>query len=380
MSDKKDIFDYLRNRQKAAEIEAKVNGVNLWVLLGAMGVIAWQLTGRIDFEFRSHSELVLRALLASEALYLFGWVCSSVGSVRAELRYSSWRAREIESPLLILVEGAWILLPPALFIMLIGGGKSVYLLVAFGLILVGMSVAAIWSRLMMREGPAEERFPKPEFEQTARSDAIGFLVVAACHVFVAAVQLQALCALAAPSIELVKSTVLVAAFYLLVLMAIRRHRSSQKIRWTYELETDLLVGSLSPEAAVRRIEHRALGPKLEDVMNRFFEGLDLKIAEFDALMKECEQKIALSVNAIPQEYKLERSGRVQDVTAATKQKLDELTLDIGQFVDYLEKLSLKKSDPRVKAVIKNLVMQGKAYNKRIRESHSRLQSLINRHS
>ena len=32
MADKKEIFDYLRNRQKAAEIEAKVNGVNLWVL------------------------------------------------------------------------------------------------------------------------------------------------------------------------------------------------------------------------------------------------------------------------------------------------------------------------------------------------------------
>lgn len=372
---KKDIFDYLRNRQKAAEIEAKVNGVNLWVLLGAIGVVTWQLVGNFALDQLNQRELILRALLISDALYLFGWVCGSVGSIRPELRYVGWRAREVESPLLIVMEGTWILLPPLLFIILFDGDRGAAILAVYGFLIVFIGAAAIWSRLMSKSS-IEERFPKPEFGQTARSETVGFLAVGASHMYVVATEVQALWALPAPSVELLKSVMLIAALYLLILVAIRRHRSSQGIQWTYELETDLLIGSLSPEAALRRIEIRALGPKLEDVMNRFFEDLDAKFADFDAFMDESEKNAAASLTDVPHNFKFERLGRIQEVVDAARQKIKDLTTDVGQFVEYLEKLVEKKSDARVRVAIQSLTAQGKAYNQRIRSSLERLETLV----
>jgi hypothetical protein len=60
MADKKEVLDYLRNQQKAAEIEAKMNGVNIWVLLGAIAVVAWQLTAGSVARLWNEPELVLR--------------------------------------------------------------------------------------------------------------------------------------------------------------------------------------------------------------------------------------------------------------------------------------------------------------------------------
>lgn len=47
MADRKELLDYLRNQQKAAEIDSKVNGVNIWVLIGAIGVVGWQLMSEL---------------------------------------------------------------------------------------------------------------------------------------------------------------------------------------------------------------------------------------------------------------------------------------------------------------------------------------------
>jgi hypothetical protein len=109
MADKKEIFDYLRNRQKAAEIEAKVNGVNLWVLLGAIAVVTWQLIGSVGTGMWDRPELILRMLLCAEALYMLTWLAWSVRRGREEVRYSVWTPTEIRSPLLALLIGTLLL-------------------------------------------------------------------------------------------------------------------------------------------------------------------------------------------------------------------------------------------------------------------------------
>lgn len=284
MAEKKEIFDYLRNRQKAAEIEAKVNGINLWVLAGAISIIAWQLLGSLEQTFWSQPEAILRTLLCTEGLYIL----SSWGSVhrrQQEVRYSQTKLADIESPFLVLLHGTSLLLPPLLSLIYVGKTLGSIILGLFGLVIVITSIMAIGSRLFYLRAKTE-KFPKPDFEPTTRGEMI--FVILSGVAFSMAVLEQIKFGWehrGIMSVTFAKQLALLAALYLLALLIVIRKLRSNRIAWTYELETELLLGSITAEVAARRIEHRALGPRLQDVMDRFFDDLDCRVKILGSLFE-----------------------------------------------------------------------------------------------
>lgn len=376
MTDRKEVFDYLRNRQKAAEIEAKVNGINLWVLIGAIAVVSWQLLASIGSSLWDHSELVIRAILCAEALYMFRLLGNNSRRARGEIRYSQWRFTDIESPFLRLFEGALYLLPPLIAWRFLGLGWSVITLGLFGLIFFGFSVAAISSHLFNIDAVGE-KFPKPDFGLTTRADILSDLFFGAA--FALSILEQGRFAWEHQetfTMELAKQVALLSALYLLIVVTVQRKLQSNGIAWTYELETEVLLGSVSVEVAIRRIEHRGLGPRLQDVMDRFFDDLDRRFVELNTLFSECSQKLE-SVKDVPLQYGAERAARVQGATQMVSAHIAGLAHDCAEFGRYLEKLD-QKNVGALKATLAPHLLSLKArhesYLERLQEAKAKLKS------
>jgi hypothetical protein len=340
MADKKEVFDYLRNKQKAAEIEAKVNGINLWVLLGAIAVVTWQLFGSVGTDMWGRPELIVPVLLCAEACHMLSWFVGGARHTRGDVRYSQWTYAEMESPFLMLLLGTLLLLPPIFSLAFFGKSWGAAVLCLFGLTLVGMSITAIGSRLLNLEMNTE-KFPKPDFVLTTRADTLNSVCLGIA--FSLAILEQGMFAWehrGAMSAELAKQLILLAVLYLLLLVTVLRKLHCNRIAWTYELETELLLGVVSTEVAARRIEHRGLGPRLQDVMDRFFDDMDLRISELDSLFDQCRSKLE-SVKEVPPEYSAERASRIREATLDVCAHIGALSSDCTEFGSYLKRLAEK---------------------------------------
>jgi len=378
MADKQEIFDYLRNRQKAAEIEAKVNGINLWVLFGAMAVVTWQLLGSIGGDFLNNPELILRTLLCTEAIYMFSFLGETARRTREDIRYSHWGPADIESPFLILLQGTLLLLPPLLSLVLIGRSWSSAILGIFGLIFVGLSVAAIGSRLLQVEGRTE-KFPKPTFELTTRADAVGNIVMGIALSLAALEQgMFARDHHEMFTIELARQLTLLAALYLLFMVTVQRKHRSNSTAWTYELETELLLDAVSAEVAARRIEHRGLGRRLQDVMDRFFDDMDARFIELDSLFDQSRSQLD-SAKEVPAEYGAERAARTKEATRHLSVHIDTLTRDCDEFRNYLKKIAEKNLATEKSILAPHLISlnaRHATYAERLRRAETELKNLM----
>lgn len=379
MAEKKEVLDYLRNLQKAAEIEAKINGVNIWVLLGAMAVVAWQLAGTSGTSrVWSDLEFLLRTLVAAEALHMLSWLIGRSGADREEIRYSRSNFVEIDSPFLVLLKGVLLLLPPAGLIMEAGKSVGTITLCLLAVAFVGLSVAAI-AKPFLPALVSKEKFPKPDFGLTKRADAATDLFFAA--LFVAALTEQVLfvkASFAQFGMEDARHAVLIATLYMLLLIAISRRLQTNGIEWTYELETEVVIGAITPEVAVRRIESRRLGPRLQDVVDRFFDDLDRRLSGLDSMLVECKQKIE-EAKQVPQEYPAERAARTKSASDGVATQLEELSADCREFGEYLKKLEQKAAGGRKAAlepVLASLKVRHEAYDDRIRTAKLEFKRLL----
>jgi hypothetical protein len=97
MIDRKEVFDYLRNKQKSAEIEAKVNGINLWVILAAVAIVLWQLVESIGSNLWSHYPLIFRALICAEAMCWLVWMGDGIALTGDDIRYTQAGVYELDS-------------------------------------------------------------------------------------------------------------------------------------------------------------------------------------------------------------------------------------------------------------------------------------------
>jgi hypothetical protein len=374
MADKKEVVDYLRNRQKAAEIEAKVNGINLWVLLGAIGLVCWQLSELLNSSIWAKHEIVLRVLLCSQTAYLFFSFCSPSRGTRDELRFSTWHF-STSGPLLMLVEGVILVLPAAMFFVFVEKASSALVLLAFGVIYVAFTLQTIVEQV--RGEKAAERFPRSPFGSSSSRQAAAELVFGGVFLIVFASQAWAL--LNRPPVPVLefKTFALVGVLYMLSHIAIARKRHSGAIQWTYDLETDLIVGAQSPEEALRHIEHRALGPRFQDIVESFFEGLDQKFDEFDNSLDSGLGKLKDELINIPSQYAVERSARVKSATEKPNSLLAHCDSEIAEFTKYLNGLLARRgSDKRVAQVIGSLVEKKKTYIDRLKASRRQLESAI----
>lgn len=377
MAEKKEILDYLRNRQKAAEIEAKVNGINLWVLLGAIAIVSWQLIPSVQTDILNHQELVLRTLLVAEAIYLSSLCLSPTTAISEEVRYRSQSSLETGSALLGIVIGIIFLLPPALYLLIVGRSFSVLPAGLFGLAFIIFGTFSIVKQTI--SGRTEvARLPKPEFNPTRRSDIIGTLIVGLLFMLSIVEQSFAISRqITSISSEVLKSLALIAALYLLVLTALQRLLRSSSLLWTYELETDLLLDAISPQIALRRIEHRSLGPKLRDVMDTFFDDLDKIFIELEALSTDCSAKLK-EVPGIPSQYTAERTARIADAIKEPRLRIEEILnecRELSNYLDKLEKLQPGRKRSAVIALLPSLRNRHKQYKGRADKAKSELEAM-----
>ena len=378
MADKKEVLDYLRNQQKAAEIEAKVNGINLWVLLGAIGVIAWQLAGSPGNELWSSRELLLRTLVLAVAIYSIVWVVASPSEARDEVRFSRMEFDELDIPFVVLLKGLLLACPPVLLWMTAGYSIGVVGLSMVGIIFTAVGAAAVIRPFVPKE-KSEGRFPKPNFGLTRKADTLFNLVLAAICIATVLEQVQAF--RAAPGLWNVgfgREVALLATLYILICLAFRRRLQGESIGWTYHLETELVLGSMSPEVALRRIENRRLGPRLQDVMDRFFDELDSKLAAFERELESCKDKVQ-EARDIPAQYRVERLERVKTASAAAKARIVEVQKDCTEFQAYLADLRLRtvvERGGRLASILSGLDSRYKAYDDRSRSAKFELDRLL----
>jgi hypothetical protein len=378
MADKKEVLDYLRNQQKAAEIEAKINGVNIWVLFGAMAVVGWQLTGSAAGGLWNDYELFLRTLVASIGLHMLSWLIRRSNADHDELRYSRTNFVEMDSPFLVLLEGVLLVLPPVGLILVAGKSIGAIGLSLLGLALIAFSTASLLKPLFPTL-PSKEKFPKPEFGLTRRADLISDLFSGALFFVAIAEQIGYVRAIqGGVSLEDARQMGLLAALYLLILIAVDRRRQNDSIAWTYEMETDLVLDAISPEVAVRRIENRRLGPRLQDVVNRFFDDLDQRFSALDSMLSESKEKVC-TAKQIPEQYPAERAARMKEASETVGAQIDGLTKDCEEFRSYIKKLEQKLSGGRravLVPVLASLKTRYESYDDRARAAKLELKQLL----
>lgn len=378
MADRKEVLDYLRNQQKAAEIEAKMNGVNVWVLLGAIGVVGWQLFSVPAAKLWSDYELIARTLVAATALYMMSPLTGRSSSERDELRYSRTNFSEVDSPFLMLLMSVLVSLPGVALWLLAGKSFGAIVSSLFGLGFLILSLSSILKPLFP-QSKTMERFPKPEFGLTKRADMVGDLFVGAL-MMVTFIE-QIIHASGMPggfSSDETKPVMLLGVLYLLVLITITRKHKNYSIAWTYDLETDILLGVISPEVAIRRIENRRLGHRLQDVVDRFFDDLDQRFTEIDSKLTECNDKM-IAAKEIPEQYPAERAARVKAASEDLTKGIDTLAADCKDFREYLSILEQKSGSARkavLAPVLASLQLRHKLYEERVQEKKIKLRRLL----
>lgn len=372
MAEKKEIIDFLRNLQKATEIKSKANGINLWVLFGAISVIFWTLLDRVDSHLLVKKEIFIRTLIFGQALYLFFIFSAHRNDRRDELRYSSY-FDDMEYPVMTAVSAAWLALPSVLFIFYVGNSAAAYFLGGIWLL---MFVAAIWTvvfRLFLA-GRKKRRFPNPNFAATARFYETMPLVLSAIFFLITISEFFSI--IESPTIDgdTIKIATLLTAFYLLLILLIEKHRETEGLKWTYALEADILLDLVTPEVALRKIEHRSLGPRLEEVMNIFFDDLDKKIIGLEDCIVVSREKLE-AVKNIPIDYKAERKTRTQEAVREPLDRLDSLMKEMESFLEYVRKLKNRSIDKRILVAVDNLISRGESYTSRIKSVVSNFQEM-----
>lgn len=375
MTEKKEILDYLRNKQKEQEIDAKVNGINIWVLLGAMALVIWQLISTLDAPIWLEHSLILRTLVFTEAVFVLILFTGKSQFVTDEIRYSSDKK---ESSFEWLFAALLMLIPTGMFIVLVGRSWSAIVLFILGIALTASEVVSITTKLFKRN-VKNSKFPKPSLNITKLLDARISLGVIGCFTAVTIDQVWQLSyELKSASVDSVKVLTLLATVFLLVLITVRRRLRTAGVLWTYEMETTVVTGAISADEALRQIEYRALGPRVTDVMQKFTEDTEKQFSDLSLMIATCRENIS-SVNRVPLEYKAERSSRIYDMTAPIETCLDSLRQDIAEFANYIKQLALSNqvlARPGLFPLLEDLKLKHKNYESRAGDQRKELDSLI----
>ena len=383
MTEKKEIYDYLRNKQKSAEIEAKINGINLWVLFGAFAVVAWQLISIAPTNIWIHREIIIRALLLIEVIYLLGFFMAPASETGEEVRFISLDWVMAGSSSLLITNGITLIIPPALSLVFVSKNVSIFPIGLIGLIslvgLVFIIVGAISIRKQMASETTENpRLPEPRFRATKRWNTIFSLACVILFFWNIFEQSTAIWVhLELLSIDTIRSIALIATLYLLSLISLQQLLRNHSLQWTYELETDLLLESITPQIALRRIEHRALGPRLCDVMDTFFDDLDKQFSELDTLGIDCQRNLA-EVSSIPIQYKAEREDRIANAMSPSEICINIILKKCDDLSDYLKKVEKQQRSSKRLAFISllsTLFVRQKEYEVRARRAAAELKDM-----
>lgn len=374
MAEKEEVLDYLRNRQKSAEAEAKINGVNLWALFGALGVVVWKLFGYLNVDLLKHRGELAHALLCAEALYIFFRMRGPIGTSRTELRYSRLSITDSISPLSQFISGLVFLLAPAYSIFAIGFNFTAIYLALDGLMYLSFAAYQVLEKIR-KEKPNLGKFPKPRLGPTTRGRVIFLLILSLGYVMAIGVQLFGLREIFSMPLDVLRGGALIVVAYILVLALAVTSEYGYSTWWASELETEVFIGATSPEDAVQRIELRALGIKVEDVMSRYFGEIEKKLSDFESSFPGIEAKLG-EVKDIPAEFSAERASRSSAITMESLTLMENVVNELKEFTAHITSLRAGAAlNPGARAAIDLIIKKNSGYLQRIQKNIRRLREL-----
>lgn len=375
---RKETLEYLRNQQKAAEIESKINGINIWVLLGAIGIIVWQLLDTFLIKWWINPEIPLRFLLVTQTIFLLVSF-PRVTRPQDEIRLLTSDALSA-SPVLLYVALVILALPSGLLILFQHSDfGSLTLATVFGIILLICTIELV-TTLIDATSKKKRRFPRGSISTT--NQALHWFGLIIC-VFLLVILFKEIIILyrLGPTFDLslLKNVTLATVLYWLLLFLVLRTIKNVNIDWTYFLETELLLNSVSPHVALRRIEHRQLGSRLAVVMDDFFEDLDEQIEGLDVAI-ETFKKEGQEIKNVPAEYKDERAARIRKASEPVSERLNRLLDDHEEYVKYMSKLSSRPPNirrPDVMTAIRHITVKHREIFDKTKALKHKFDSLVN---
>ena len=326
MADRKEIFDYLRNQQKRDEIESKINGVNVWVLVGAIAFLVWQLIEKYGTSIWNKPALIVRSILCAVLTAIIIEAMNSSDPKTDEIRYVRWSKYSYPLAPLQFLSGL-LMFSPALYGWFIFGSEiaTISLTLLCGVSLV-YSFVLFYNDISLKFNGIQ-RVPKLPFA-SPRSRLIKYTIILMA-IFLAALGEQCwylmneIKASGAHGKEYLSILSLTGTLYLLFLILISRGHKLQAANWTYELETQLLLNEITTDFAANRIEEQTLGRAFQPIKDGFFRDLDNKLIAFNqsivnrvALVQEISTQLEVSHE--------ERAIKLDEATSESKNILVEL--------------------------------------------------------
>ncbi|MGB7651521.1 MAG: hypothetical protein WBL62_10065 [Gallionella sp.] len=346
LADRKEVFDYLRNLQKAEEIAAKRSGISVWVIWGALWFVTWKILENTGFTL-SVFKWSLDLVIISQILATL-FISSPIQDIGDGPRFLNLRFFSIsEAPSLLLMTFLWSIAPSAIEIYLFGFSL---LNIVVGGILISLFGYGVW----LEFADTKRRFPKPTF-RTSSSIKLTLIWCLTVIVF---------CVMCFPSpltyrlligSEAGKYLILTISFFWLIYVLLETHQKHYNDAWTYRTERELLLGTITSEAALRRIEQRYLGEKLSSVIDGYWDEVAIEMTATKVLIDKFKTDSA-EIQKIPKEYPNEIKSRCHNAEKLAQQKLKSLLFSHREFTTYIQEILASQKfnlSPQVLDAIKN---------------------------
>lgn len=349
---RKEIFDHLRNLQKAEEISAKRSGINIWVLWGALWFVAWQLFDNAKLiGVPAFIEISLCLILISQAFQILIQPTDK-NHIGEEPRFLNFNILSLsETPSALVISILWSMAPAATYWVMFG--------FSFISILIGGLTGIVFYIFSREAFKKKSRFPKPTFKSSSPKTLfiLSIIVVAACIIEILHV------AKLLPTIETGagRLSILVAATYWLISLLLEAQQKNYTDAWTYRTERELLLGIITTEDALRRIEQRYLGARLSAVMDDYWRDISNQFEIANKLLQTFKVE-STEIQKIPNEYTEERKVRTLKSANPLRDTLKKLLADLQEFSQYTdEMLASQKLTPNKNVIeaIGNAIRQNK---------------------
>jgi hypothetical protein len=256
---RKEIYDYLRNVQKATEIKARLSGINIWVLYGGIALIGWALLDpkSPDVSFQIW-QLVLFFCQIIVCLLNIQAVSNKSPKERDLRLLPNWMASRTNLSPHWCARYIWYAIP-----FLISGVITGFKL--HSIVIPALMFLSIISELFIQTENDDLSFLSIRPEKIKSFIMCFFLVVLGSIVWS---NLQLLNdPKNFPNRDEVKVIASLVSIYYLIFLLIRRGLTDITDAWTYDLEKRMLLGICSTADALTEIENHSLGARLLNVVD-----------------------------------------------------------------------------------------------------------------
>lgn len=307
-SQRKEIFDYLRNEQKQEEKRSKVSGLTSWALVAAVCLLIWEITKLDRLAVSAQTlDLTIRVLAIAWLLYISANITIKDRNDKS-LRFQNLGDFSFKAPVLVLGSIIWFFVPCVAYSVRFTSFAPINAIPAallLGLLKIGLD------RIFDGTG----RFPAPRFNSQGFSDSL--YTVIGFSIFLLLQVQQDIKSIAngfgVLSMNEIRSVLLLVAIYWVIYLLLEKQVTTLTADWAHRIERYLLIGTIDAKEAIRQIEQRVLGTRLSIVLDEFWDELRSEQRQCESDVKDLQDALA-KIQTIPEEFSSERASRLSKPT------------------------------------------------------------------